>query len=72
MCMATQTDDEAQIRREFASAYALYCEVKAARFSNDADFNLRSWGMSHDYRLAVEEGSNMVRIGTSIFGERTY
>lgn len=72
MCMATQTDDEAQIRREFASAYALYCEVKAARFFNDADFNLRSWGMSHDYRLAVEEGSNMVRIGTSIFGERTY
>lgn len=72
MCMATQTDNEAQIRREFAAAYTLYGEVKAARFADDADFNLRSWGMSHDYRLAVEEGSNMVRVGTSIFGERTY
>lgn len=72
MCMATQTDNEAQIRREFAAAYTLYGEVKAAHFADDADFNLRSWGMSHDYRLAVEEGSNMVRVGTSIFGERTY
>jgi uncharacterized pyridoxal phosphate-containing UPF0001 family protein len=35
-------------------------------------FDCRSWGMSHDYDIAVEHGSNMVRVGTAIFGEREY
>lgn len=70
MCMATNTSDTAQVRREFAAAYALYREAKAGRFADDDGFALRSWGMSHDYQIAVEEGSNMVRVGTAIFGDR--
>ncbi len=72
MCMATYTDNTAQIRHEFAQAHALFQEVKAARYADDETFGLRSWGMSHDYELAIEEGSNMVRVGTKIFGERQY
>ncbi len=71
MCMATNTDDTAQVRREFATANSLFREAKAGRFAADDDFALRSWGMSHDYLIAIEEGSNMVRVGTAIFGERS-
>lgn len=72
MCMATNTEDTSQIHREFASAYALYREVKETRFAHDDTFGLRSWGMSHDYSIAIQEGSNMVRVGSSIFGLRQY
>ena len=72
MMMASYVDDEQQIRSEFRHAKLLYDEVKA-RYFTDADyFCERSWGMSHDYLLAIEEGSTMVRIGTTIFGPRVY
>jgi len=72
MMMASNVDDEEQIRQEFRQAHDLFDEVKARYFA-DADFFCeRSWGMSHDYQIAVEEGSTMVRIGTSIFGPRVY
>ena len=72
MGMATQTDDEAQIRREFRTLHCLFEELKAGAFKDSDDFSILSMGMSHDYRIAIEEGSTMVRVGTYIFGEREY
>ena len=72
MGMATQTDDEAQIRREFRTLHQLFKELKAGAFKDSDDFSILSMGMSHDYRIAIEEGSTMVRVGTYIFGEREY
>lgn len=72
MMMASYVDDTAQIRGEFRIAKQLFDEVKARHFA-DADYFCEcSWGMSHDYPIAVEEGSTMVRIGTTIFGPRVY
>ncbi len=72
MMMASYVDDEEQIRREFRIARSLFDEVKEHYFADAPYFCERSWGMSHDYRLAVQEGSTMVRIGTTIFGPRVY
>ncbi len=72
MMMASYVDDEQQIRSEFRLARHLFDEVKQTYFADDDSFCERSWGMSHDYLLAVEEGSTMVRIGTTIFGPRVY
>ena len=72
MMMASNTDDEQQIRREFREAKDLFDELKAQYFQNVPYFRERSWGMSHDYPIAVEEGSTMVRVGTTIFGPRIY
>lgn len=72
MMMASNTDDEAQIRREFTEAADFFNEVKAKYFATDDAFCERSWGMSHDYKIAVECGSTMVRVGTTIFGPRVY
>ena len=72
MMMASYVDDEAQIRSEFRIAKNLFDEVKATYFADAPYFKERSWGMSHDYPLAVEEGSTMVRVGTTIFGPRVY
>ena len=70
MCMATNTDDEAQIAREFEQAQQLF-EMVNAKWLN-GKWKTRSWGMSDDYPIAVQHGSNMVRIGSLIFGERVY
>lgn len=72
MGMATFTDDEAQIRREFASLKSCFEQLKAAYFAGNETFREISMGMSGDYRIAIEEGSTMVRIGSTIFGERNY
>lgn len=72
MCMASNTDDENRIRRDFHTAYEFYKETKSLYFSDRPEFCERSWGMSGDYKIAIEEGSTMVRIGTHIFGEREY
>ena len=72
MMMASYVDDERQIRSEFRLAHSLFDEVKAAYFADAPWFCERSWGMSHDYPIAVEEGSTMVRVGTTIFGPRVY
>lgn len=72
MMMASNVDDEAQIRQEFSIAADFFDEIKNDYFADDACFSEKSWGMSHDYTIACEEGSTMVRIGTSIFGERVY
>lgn len=72
MCMATNTDDEAQIRSEFAYAHSIYEEVKEQYFKSEPSFTELSMGMSGDYALAMEEGSTMIRVGSKIFGERVY
>ena len=69
MGMATNTDDEARIRADFEQL-ALYKKELAPMF--DASFDTLSMGMSDDYALAVECGSTMVRVGSSIFGVREH
>ncbi len=64
MAMASNTENEVQIRKEFKSL---------KEFSKQfPDYNTLSFGMSGDYLLAIEEGSTMIRVGSSIFGERNY
>ena len=72
MMMASNTDDETQIRSEFIQAADFFDEGKAKYFADSAAFCQRSWGMSHDYKIAVECRSTMVRVGTTIFGPRVY
>lgn len=72
MAMATNTDDEQQIRDDFNTAARLFEELKSQYFADDPAFCERSWGMSGDYIIAQECNSTLVRIGTSIFGERQY
>ncbi len=68
MGMATFTDDENQIREEFKTLKALADQHQ----KNHPDLTIVSMGMSGDYAIAIEEGSTMVRIGSSIFGHRNY
>ncbi len=72
MMMASNTDDQEQIAHEFDTAYGFYQEVKVRYFADDDVFCERSWGMSHDYQVAVKHGATMVRVGTTIFGPRVY
>jgi len=72
MTMASNVDDELQIEREFNTAAELFDELKTKYFPDDENFRERSWGMSDDYMIAMRCRSTMVRIGTSIFGERVY
>lgn len=69
MGMASNTDDEVQIREEFRLLSDFYKEMKD---SLAPQFRELSMGMSHDYHIAVEEGSTLVRVGSFIFGERVY
>ncbi len=72
MMMASFTDDSHQIAQEMDKAHGFFNEVKNKYFSDSPWFCCRSWGMSGDYAIAVKHGSNMVRVGTAIFGERVY
>ena len=72
MMMASNVEDTQQIRREMTIAADLFDEIKAQHFASDPAFCQRSWGMSHDYPIAVECRSTLVRVGTAIFGEREY
>ena len=68
MGMATFTDDEKQIRNEFKTLKSNFDSLK----NNFYNLTVLSMGMSGDYQVAIEEGSTMVRIGSSIFGHRNY
>ena len=72
MGMATNTDNQEQVKAEFRRLRDIFDSYKERFFSDSPDFNTISAGMSGDYELAVQSGSNMVRIGSSIFGERDY
>jgi PLP dependent protein len=71
MGMATNTDNKEQIKNEFHSLTIFFDKIKT---HSTANFQLQtiSMGMSSDYALAIEQGSNMIRVGSSVFGERHY
>ena len=72
MGMATQTDDAGQIEKEFKFIYNFFHHLRQTQFAQCTYFKELSMGMTGDYPLAVSCGSTMVRIGTKIFGERSY
>jgi hypothetical protein len=70
MGMATFTDDMLQVKNEFKRLKNIFTGIKSKYFSSNEAFTEISMGMSGDYMIAIEEGSTMIRVGTSIFGER--
>lgn len=72
MGMATFTDDHAQVRQEFKMLKNIFEQLKAEFFAKESSFKEVSMGMSDDYPIALSEGSTLIRIGTLLFGNRTY
>ena len=72
MMMASHVDEEGQVAAEFDVAARFFDEVKTRHFAADDSFCERSWGMSHDFLIAIAHRSTLVRVGTRIFGERAY
>lgn len=72
MGMASNTDDDERIRADFKDIYEVFQKIKERFGTELKHFDSVSMGMSGDYQIAIEEGSNYVRIGTAIFGEREY
>lgn len=70
MGMATFTDDMDKVRGEFKFLKSVFENLKSKYFQSKSDFSELSMGMSGDYKVAIEEGSTMVRVGTNIFGAR--
>ena len=70
MGIATNTQSEKQIKEEFYELKTLFEGVKQSYFRKEASFDTLSMGMSSDYKIAIEQGSNMVRLGSTIFGQR--
>ena len=71
MTIAPFTQEDKVIRKTFSGLYELNEKIKSRNY-NDLDMNILSMGMTNDYKIAIEEGSNMIRIGTAIFGKRNY
>lgn len=72
MGMATNTDNDEQIKTEFCSLSSFFNEVKTKWFADAESFRELSMGMSHDYHEAIAAGSTLIRVGSKIFGERNY
>lgn len=72
MGMASNTPDTAHVRSDFHRLRQLFESLKAGPFASRPEFCELSMGMSHDYKIAIDEGSTMVRLGSSIFGPRIY
>lgn len=72
MGMASNVDDESRIASDFQAIKQAFDTIKSLSLPRMEAFDTISMGMSHDYPLAISHGSNMVRIGTTIFGEREY
>ena len=72
MGMATNTDDTDKVRADMRSLKETFDFVKKNYFAKDLDFREISMGMSSDWKIAIQEGSTMVRIGSTIFGKRNY
>ena len=71
MGMATFTDDETEIRKEFKHLKTIFDTLKSGYFAGHPEFKEISMGMSNDYPIAVEEGATLVRVGSKIFGIRS-
>ena len=72
MGMASLTDDTVQVHREFHALHTFFDKLKREYFADQSSFKELSMGMTSDYRIAIEEGSTMIRVGSAIFGERDY
>ena len=72
MGMATFTDDEAEVRKEFKHLKSIFDTLKTDYFADQPQFKEISMGMSEDYPIAIEEGATMIRVGSKIFGARFY
>jgi len=72
MGMATNTNDNKQVSAEFANLKNIHSEIKDKYFKGEESFKEISMGMSGDYKLAIEQGSTIIRVGSSIFGARNY
>ena len=72
MGMATNTDDNEQIKKVFCSLSSFFIDVKDSWFADTEAFRELSMGMSHDYHQAIAAGSTLIRVGSKIFGDRTY
>ena len=72
MGMATYTNDESQIRKEFRELSGLYSKIQSGISADNIEMKELSIGMTADYHIAIEEGSTLIRIGTAIFGARNY
>lgn len=72
MGMATNTDDKDRVRADFHLIYDVYESIRSHRELGLRGFDIVSMGMSGDWKIAVEEGSNMIRVGSLIFGPRNY
>lgn len=72
MGMATYTSDTNQVRREFEELKSIFNKLKEKYFKSSSEFKDISMGMSDDFEIAIECGSTIVRVGSSIFGERNY
>jgi pyridoxal phosphate enzyme (YggS family) len=72
MGMATNTANKETVKSEFESLTALFEKIKSSHFAEQESFKTISMGMSGDFEIAIEAGSNMVRVGSSIFGARNY
>jgi uncharacterized pyridoxal phosphate-containing UPF0001 family protein len=70
MGMASFVENEIHIRNEFKELISIYESLKLNYFANQPKFKEISMGMSGDYAIAIEEGSTMIRVGSSIFGGR--
>lgn len=70
MGIATNSDNEKQIKEEFYELKTLFDGIKVSFFRKDNDFKEISMGMSSDYKIAIEQGSTLIRIGSDIFGKR--
>lgn len=64
-------DSEAEVSKYFESMYQTFIDIKNKKIDN-VDMDILSMGMSHDYEAAVKNGSNIVRVGSAIFGARKY
>ena len=72
MAMASNTPDENRVRADFREARRIFDSLREGPFAGHPEFCELSMGMSHDWHIAVEEGSTLIRLGTSIFGARDY
>ena len=72
MGMASFTDNQQQLQEEFSSLNVLFQNQKKKNLTENCQLEILSMGMSGDYKLAISNGSTMIRVGSSIFGNRTY
>jgi pyridoxal phosphate enzyme (YggS family) len=70
MGIATNTENEKQVKEEFYELKTFFDGIKQSFFRKEGSFDTLSMGMSSDYKIAIEQGSNMVRLGSTVFGQR--